>query len=343
MLARARDRTTIPALHSLLAHPSADVSRDAAAILCAMGEKVEPHEIANTNPVIFKILVNGKPLPLGFKVDWQVDRESGYVSDVVEADMHGAVAIPREQFLDPQKRPTGVALNSTVLDPADRFWFDVHLPVPRDLDVVSNVEVKVFAVHLSLGNLSKLNRPSGTKVAVQIRKKLNGETSRTSYPESEPRKFEAAVKGPVVLPLLQSGTYLLEIEMLGAARWSQAVELSPANPEITASLQPGSDVHFNVSGTAEDKVFATSTLLKDGNEFETSFDDKSRTYKSLPCGNYVLHIPSSDEIRENSMMESYQAGPDEVAYLGRDVAFTISEGSSATIDLGEIHLEAPAK
>jgi hypothetical protein len=38
-------------------------------------------------------------------------------------------------------------------------------------------------------------------------------------------------------------------------------------------------------------------------------------------------------------MGSYQPGPDEIPYAGRDIGFVISESSPATIDLGEIHLE----
>jgi hypothetical protein len=343
MFARTRDRETIPTLRSLLGHASSDVSRDAASILCAMGEKVDSRAVTKAAPVSFKILINGQSLRAGFEGDWDVYRGSGSVSDVTVADKDGAFTIKREYFLDPNMPPTGVALHSRPQEPRDELWFDVHLPAPPDLDDVPPIDVKVITVTLSLENLSRLSQPAGTKASVQIRKERIGEESTWSYPESAPRTIEAMADGPIVLPLLQSGTYTLEVELSGAARWIQKVELTPAAPQVPVQLQPGSDVHVTVTGPGIAEDFSAFHLLKNGNEFESPFDDKSRSFKGLPCGNYVLHIPSTEELRRDDVMESYEAGPDEIPHVGRDIAFTIVEGSPATIDLGEIHLEASAK
>jgi hypothetical protein len=218
------------------------------------------------------------------------------------------------------------------------------VPVPSDLDAVPEVEVEVFTVDLWLENLSKLNQPVGARALVQIRKEPIGEEPTGSYPEFEWRKIDAPVDEPIALPPLQSGTYRLKVEVPGAACWSQKVELTPTVPQVIAQLERGSDVRFNVTGTGKGEDFSSFNLLKNGAEFESPFDNNSRTYKCLPCGNYVLHIPSSEELRkDNGILDYYQPGPDEVPYAGRDLAFMISEGSPSTIDLGEIHLETLSK
>ncbi len=339
MFARTRSRETIPALRLLLMHPSAEISRNAASILCAMGEKVEADAMTKADPVSFKILVNGQPLRAGFDVGWSVQSSSG-VSSTAVTDQDGVFTISREHFLDPRGPTTGVSLHSSVSQPPDQPWFDVEVPAPSDLDAVPAVEVEVFTVNLSLENLSKLNRPAGERASVQIRKEPIGEESAGSYPEFEWRTFDVPVDEPIVLPPLQAGTYRLKIDLPGAAQWSQKVELTPSAPEVIAQLEPGSDVRVNITGAGVDKNFTSFSLLQNGAEFEFPFDDESRTYKGLPRGNYVLHIPSSEERRkEDGILDSYQPGPDEVPYTGRDLAFTIGEGSPSTIDLGEIRLE----
>jgi hypothetical protein len=342
MFARARSRETIPVLRSLLKHPSAEVSRDAASILCAMGEKVEADAMTKADPVSFKILVNGQPLPAGFEVAWNVHSSSG-VSSTTVVDQDGAFTISREHFLDSSGSPRGVSLHSSVSQSPDQPWFDVDVPAPSDLDAVPAVEVEVFTVNLLLENLSKLNQPPGATALVQIRKEPIGEESVGSYPEFEWRKIDVPIGEPIALPPLQSGTYSLKVEVSGAAQSSQKVELTPNAPQVIAQLEPGSDVRINVTGAGIEN-FSSFNLLKNGAEFESPFDNKSRTYTGLPEGNYVLHIPSSEELRKSDgILDNYQPGPDEVPYAGRDIAFTIGEGSPSTIDLGEIHLETLPK
>ncbi len=102
-------------------------------------------------------------------------------------------------------------------------------------------------------------------------------------------------------------------------------------------LQPGGDVHVElVRPDGERSV--PSVLLRDGKEMARDyFDYKTKTYRGLPAGNYILHVPSSSELAaQNDDRYIVAVKP----WAGRDVPFTIVGNQAAPVELGEIRLEA---
>ena len=87
---------------------------------------------------------------------------------------------------------------------------------------------------------------------------------------------------------------------------------------------------------------ARHKLLSGGKEVgDDFFDYESDTYRGLPVGNYVLHIPSSREAFEADS-GARDFGPIQ-PYFGREIVFTISGNESDSVDLGEIRLESAPK
>ena len=137
---------------------------------------------------------------------------------------------------------------------------------------------------------------------------------------------------------MEDGVYDISFAIVGAETWEgQGVVAADARPtEIL--LKPGSGLRYKVTAP-ESAVPYPPVLLKDGKSMKDRFDFSTESYEGLPCGNYVLHIPTSAEGWRERNLEAVKAGPDEIPWRERDVPFTIDHGSPATIDLGEIRLE----
>lgn len=83
---------------------------------------------------------------------------------------------------------------------------------------------------------------------------------------------------------------------------------------LVASLPPGRDLHLAVINPDGEQIRYGWETLKDGKPIEIRPDYDKGDYHNLPCGDYVLSVAE------------------------RNIPFTISAGSPAVIDLGEIRL-----
>jgi len=150
--------------------------------------------------------------------------------------------------------------------------------------------------------------------------------------------FEVPLTPTISLSAVEDGVYDISFAIVGAETWKgQGVVAADAKPtEIL--LKPGSDLRYKIIAP-EGAVLYPAVLLKDGKSMTDRFDFNSDNYEGLPCGNYVLHVPSSAEGWRNRNLEDVKVGPDEIPWRERDIPFTISDGSPAIIDLGQIRLE----
>ena len=80
-------------------------------------------------------------------------------------------------------------------------------------------------------------------------------------------------------------------------------------------------------------------LTKPNSETDLKYcQDQNGIFRGLPCGDYVLHIPSSADLHSRDKLFV-----DAVNYTGRQIPFRISDNSPPLIDLGTIRLDPAAK
>ena len=336
-LGRAKSLATKPTLRALLKHPSARVTEEAGRILRALGEDVPTSPI---EPSRFRIFLNGVPAGEGLKVGWEVKADSGTVSNTVETDETGTIKVPSEHLLGAQRVAGTMIISSTnVLSPPEAASYLVTLPVPKDLDKITRVDAAVWPVELRI----ERPRPRGNGVASKASVKLQRHEPKHSENSSDyvsfdrmEKEFEFALD--TLLPLsLQSGAYDVEILASGAERFKATFEAGPNARGVKAELKPGGDLHVEIVRPDGERG-ARASLFSKGSEMEdVSFDYQNNTYRGLPVGSYVLHIPSSAEI---ATKDSYESAFTPIqGYAGKDIPFTIS-GDTPLLDLGEVDLEA---
>ena len=320
----------LPALHRLLAHPSMTVAKEAAEALEILGEKVMiPPKLG---PVRYSILVNGIPCA-NTKVSWTVIRGSTSTGSEATSDAAGLIELPRDMFLDQSAAAVrSVALRtSSMAGPADP-WFGVLLPAPPASDEVVPVEVKTSSLRVVL----PLPRPMKelTTMEVVLWGLQDEKTQEAGF--WAPAKFQLPVSESLDFKILAPGVYRAEIRMAGATSWSGELH-ADTTPSITVPLQRASEVGFTLALPPAWHINALlPELWRDGKRFPSDWDYNKHLFHGVPEGNYVLHIPSSAEVRKRVR----SLVPDGPEFSGVDVPFEIGPHSPAEINLGEIGIKA---
>ena len=329
-------------LRTLLKHPSPEVAEQAATILRSMGEPVEM-AARDTTPVRFQISLNGKPLATGLRIWWELrSGPSGSLGSTATVEDGGIIAIDRNYFFDPERKPTAVVLQCQGSEAPDPYFW-TEIPMPSNLNEVTRVEVEVMPVELVLRRVKPVSGTDSTKATVRIRRhepESKDGPENYSYVHWMRREVEFPVEHPVQFSM-QKGTYKLEVLLTGMEKSKQEFTVEPQDTSrVNVDLRPGGDLRFLII-RPDGQRGAKSDLLRDGKELkgdDIEFDRKTQAYRGLPCGNYVLHIPSSEGAVSREDGEFLAYAPLQ-GYRGRDVPFTIS-GDTPLVDLGEIHLEA---
>jgi hypothetical protein len=337
----AKAPDTKESVRILLKHPSPEVSDYAARILRSMGEKIEMAPVNNA-PVRFEVLLNGKPLSPGVKIDYQVQSSSEYRGSDTTSDSEGLIQIERSLFLNPERKPTSVVIRSRggdhLADPY--FWFQTQAPENLDEIIRGNVEVQ----HVKL----MVGRPQQTREKIQSTAKVRLQRHEPKqeklddsfvYFDYMQRDFELSLDQPTSL-WLQKGVYDVEVIAPGAAKLKQEFTVAGENAlDLHLRLEPGGDLRFTII-RPDGQRGARYELFRDGKEVDgddLEYDLETNTYRSLPSGNYLLHIAASSELASKDS-EFLDYAPLQ-GYVGRDIAFTISDESTLT-DLGQIRLES---
>lgn len=321
---------SIPALHCLLDHPSMSVAKEAAEALEYLGQKVEIP--AKLGPVRYSIRVNGTPYANN-KVSWTVKRGSISTGSEVTADSTGVVEVPRDYFLDQAAEPVqSVALRTvSMASPADP-WFGVLLPAPPASDDIIPVELKTASLRVEL----PLPRPKEElqTTEVVLWGLQDAETQKIGFWSFA--RFQIPVSELLDFKMLTPGVYRAEIRISGATSWTGELRAGEA-PAFTVPLQRASDVKFPLVPPKGWHINAFKPeLWQDGNRISADWDYDKHIFHGVPEGRYVLHIPSSEEVRK-LVRGLLPDGPD---FPGTDVPFDIGKNSPAEINLGEIRVKA---
>lgn len=332
-LSRAKSLRTKPTLRALLKHRSPQVAQEAARILEKMGESVE---LPRSDPVRFQIMVNGAPAPAALKVSWDVDEPAGTsVHNTTDTNESGTIDVPREHLLPGQQAGGSLRISSTNgLSAPEAPSYVVTVPIPKNLDETTRVEVQVWPVDVRISRAQPAEKDLSAKAFVKLQRheeKRTEDSSRYSYFDRMEKEFEIATSNPLHLSL-QRGSYDIEILAPGAEQFIASFEAGPNSPAVTANLKPGGDVRFEIVRPGGERDGQWWLLKKDKKvECAGSTENPCR---GLPLGEYVLHIPSTAELM------AIDEGFDTVLqpFAGRDIPFTISE-VVPVVDLGEIHLD----
>ena len=341
LFARTQSRSSIPALKQLLVHRSRRIVEIAHGVLCAMGEVQAPIPI-NPKPVVFQIFINDEPLATGLAVAWTVqgsDKTGGSVADVLP---NGMIEMARKFFTDPSAPANKLLLESMLREEAaNPPQFRIEIAPPYSLDSVTRVEITAHQMEIVLHNIADLNAPLPATTKLVIRQHKQEENPYDSFPEDMPT-LEVPVAHSIVIPLIQDGDYDVAFRLPGAELWRGVATVGPNSQSTDAALKTGSEFRYKIISPTGAPW--GGTLFKDGKEYTERMDFHTKSYRSLPCGNYVLHIPGSEEIKRAYRNDpDFVSGPDEIPFLGRDLPFVIMKGSPAVIDLGEIHLQSAGR
>ncbi len=333
IIARTQRPSSVPALRRLAEHPSADVAKRAAALLAMMGEEAPA---VNREPLQFRILVNGRPLPENTRIYWRIEKQDGNAtSSTTETLPNGLIELAREEFTMPSNPAAKISLRASFEQSG--CTFETEVPPPKDLSVVSDVKVRCSPLRIVLHNENRLNAPFSGRASIWLQAHSD-DSSADRHPLDFGPKKQTPIDSRFELPLVQDGVYDIWIGLPGAELWHKVVLVNADTEPIDAVLEPGSDVYFSVVGPAG-PMQSWGRLFKDGQPLEVS-PDQDGWYRFLPCGNYVLVLPGSEIFDLNKMGGRIARGPDEVNFAGKQVALTIQKGSSPAIDLGEIKLDA---
>lgn len=324
IFARTQAASSIPALQELTRHSSPEVVTLAARVLTAMGQ---PAPDLPTGDVAFQVLVNGQPLPSGAVIAWRVGQKNGSAtSSTTEVTADGVVKLRRDLFRTGINPATEVQLSGSFVGGGTQF--EISAPPPANPETVSQVNVQASPLEIVLRNQNQLNAPFSGRAEIEIRPHRSaGEERFFSYGISDSN--EVAASPSIVLPSIQHGTWDVTVAVDGAEIWNGVAEVGPGARALVASLRPGSDLRFAVINAEGEQLTFGWEILLAGKRIQLRPDYDTSVYHHLACGEYVLHIPGNEKM-------PHAAG--ELVRPDRDIPFTISAGSPAVVDLGEIRL-----
>lgn len=329
IFARTQAASSIPALTKL----AEDAPRDAAVLarstLTIMGQ---PAPAVMETSVKYKILVNGEPLPPGAEIGYSMRRQNGDTEGMTgEVDQDGMLEISSSDSATRRNPAVEVSLRGT---PKIGAQFEISTPFTGGSGAIQTVSVSAHPLEINLHDVDRLNAPFDGNLSVRIQ---THDEESVDRPRDEFYSHEnVASDGGHFSQLTQDGIYDVWIGATGSEIWHRVVEVGPGARGVDAYLKPGSNLKFSVivPGLGETSI---GRLYRDGKELNSYYP--AGEVKYLPCGSYVLKIPGSGAFERRRGEREIARGPDEVAFNGRDISFTISPGSPPLIDLGEITLD----
>ncbi len=212
-------------------------------------------------------------------------------------------------------------------------------PNEEGIDSVTRVDVDLQSMELKIHGPRETQPATEQKATIHIeRNKSEGESEAEHIYHQISRTFDAPAEQPMSL-MLQPGSYRLEILLAGAERYTHIVTADARNSSIDVQLRPGADVHVEPVRPDDQRMLGGAYLTKPNSETDLKYcQDQNGIFRGLPCGDYVLHIPSSADLHSRDKLFV-----DAVNYTGRQIPFRISDNSPPLIDLGTIRLDPAAK
>jgi hypothetical protein len=321
----------IPALRSLLEHPSLTVAESAAKRLKEAGETVQiPPKLG---PVRYRLLVDGKPYA-SKRVAWYINWAALGRGEEVMSDADGVVEVPRDHFIDNAAgQIRGFGLHSQDLEDVSSPWFGVRLPLPPANDDIIPVEVKTTPVRIRLPEVRPQEELDGKFITVKVNPVTWPGESSLGFSQSARVGVPAA--GEFTLSLAP-GEYGLEVRAPGASTWIGKVRAGK-DAELSLPLVRASTVRYSYKLPEGWPQYAGQPLLmQDGKVVMSDHDAEKRMYRGVSEGKYVLHFRSSAEVRQRHEFWKDLKAPD---FEGVDVPVEVTDDSPVVIDVGAVELK----
>jgi hypothetical protein len=262
--------------------------------------------VPDLKPARFRILANGKPLPVGKIVIWTVSTSSTIKSGPADILPDGTLEV-RASELPPLEEPGEFRLSSSGAGPEDLI-FEVSTPMPRPDGRIIEVNVGMHPLEIALHGVDQINGPPPDKVWLLLRPHRNDEDGQWGRVFDDGEEISAA--RPIVLPKVQDGACDVAIGITGAEAWFGRVTVGPSGAPLEVRLKPASDLRYDIVLPDGRRIRRGAGLFRNGEEIHLSPAWGTDTYRSLPCGTYRLQILGSNSTgatRETNV----KRGPDE--------------------------------
>lgn len=348
-----------PALHRILQNPSTTYAGRAAWVLRGFGEKIDPIEPAP--PVRFRLYLNDQPWrSVRLNYAMRDPRVPHMGSGSVKTDAEGFVEIPRDEFLDPAKRGTGMRFSAypsigSVWKESqyDDAWVAAKVGLPQAFDEVTTVRFTACALPVEMEYATP---PPPVKQAA-----AHFEVTRVASDGSDAGTmnlyFDDRVETPerFTLGTVAPGTYRLSALVPGSARFSSGpIEVKAGMSPVVVKLEKGSHVFASVFIPENARGANEVRPLQNGEDItgqyapEWKLDREGAIFRGVPKGTYQFRVLSTVEFMRRYNVSEWKAPEtardpdyrDGVDCEGVSVDFTIDDSSPALLDLGKVENQA---
>lgn len=355
VLAEIDRRETKPTLFRLLQHPSPTYAEKAAEILRNFGEPVA--RIPQLLPARFRFFRNGKPWP-GTKFTSASKGGEGDRSLIeIKTDGEGFAEIPRDEFLDPEKRgpllvfsqsPLSIINQSGAEQEYDEPWVETRTPMPQAFDEVIKVDFEVCPLSVEISYHEP--RPPSIVAPTHLRVALTGAKEPFS---GFGLTFDANKEPPARLTLnaLSPRSYQVHVLVPGSARFvTPPFELKAGMPPLKVTLEKGSHIYASLVAPWNGRGLGEIRLLQEGrditDEYRAFHLAPHALFAGVPKGRYQLRVLSTAEFMAKHKISEWKASEYRgvkdpragVDCEGATVDFDIDNQSPPLIDLGRIEV-----
>ncbi len=348
---------TKDALRRMLKHPSTTFANRAASVLNGLDEQIEP--IPPSPPVRFRVYLNDQPwrsAELAYSIlDSKV---RGFGGGYLKTDAEGFATIPRDEFLDPAKRGTRMAVkywpsNGNSVGKDGLFpnpWVEMEIAAPVAFDEVIKVSFSACALPIHIAYGAPPPRMAKAPIRLKLRKSGMTEPADTSVTLCFDQEHTNAPTN-IVLSAITPGEYEFLAEVPGSLHYVSApFEVKPGMPPVQVKLEKGSNVYAalfvpeNARGAHEIRLFHGEDDVTD--KYRTQdFENSARPlFAGVPKGRYQLRVLSTAEFMRRHYLSEWKAPEsrwqsdfrDGVDCAGVVVDFTIDDTTPPLLDLGRI-------
>ena len=360
-LARPETKVT---LQGLLKHPSTTFANRAASVLRIMGSNIHP--ILPAPPVRFRIFQNERPwrsVELAYVI---VDSRIQYFgSRSVKTDREGFMAIPRDEFLDPDKRGTRIRFHQSPSgsgsqiwseDQFDEPWVEAEVRIPTAFDETTVVKISAHPLPIEIKYLTHPSRsetvhPDHAADAVRMKLMKAGKLAPTDWSfrlDFNDRRVPPPEK--FVLSTIAPGRYQFSVMAPASATYLSApFEVTANMPPLRITLEKGCNVYASVLAPQNGRGAWDFRLFREGiditKEFATESGHSDRPiFLGLPSGSYQIHVLSTTEFMSEHSIKEWPTPKEEgeldmrewVDCQGVSKDFTVDDTSPSSLDLGAI-------
>ncbi len=357
LLTKLCRQETKDALWQILNSPYPEARKRAVMTLQAMGEKAELPK--DEGPVNIRLLVNGSPLA-NTDVWWTLPRDTqSTVSSTARTNQNGQLSLKRDYFVNPKMKPKlTIEINKMKSHQDIFFHHTMDEFVNLDQPVEINLKTTSLILDLHLPRKQEYYKDKTISIFLYYDKPSSyitaeGESKSISYYRVIGEDLHMPVSSQLAFPHLSAGKYQLTVFVPGSAVWAQTdIELNEEAKTLTVDLEPGADLKFEVVAPGEDKrdpYVSYDLLTEDGHKPQTDnhwpvhYDYRTKSYRGLPQGKYVLTILSSEE-KEKKQRNLRRDDREEILpqyppYEGETHQIIIDDQSPDVINLGTIFLK----